>query len=217
MLSLSSIFNRYPDLKIENVLHIGSHECQELENYNKFGIKQENIQWIEANPLIIDRIKKSHRGKNLKIVKSVISENDGLTTLHIVSFNKRSSLLLLKNHLVEHPNILQVYDLVVRSRRIETLIKENEIAIKEKTFLNINIQGIELSILKSFGDFDNLATKNLFQNIEAIYIEKNFKELYEDCANIYEIDNYLKKYGFHRVDIVMTQGNDGAFYIKQKE
>jgi hypothetical protein len=33
---------------INGVFHIGAHECEELSMYEKLGIKNENIIWIDA-------------------------------------------------------------------------------------------------------------------------------------------------------------------------
>jgi hypothetical protein len=46
-------------IKITGVLHIGAHECEEKEFYNKeLHIKNNNIIWIEANPKLVEKIKK---------------------------------------------------------------------------------------------------------------------------------------------------------------
>jgi hypothetical protein len=52
-------------------------------------------------------------------------------------------------------------------------------------------------------------------NIDYIYTEINEKYLYEDCALVNEIDNYLSLFNFKRVETSMTpHGWGDAFYIK---
>ena len=35
-------------LQISGILHIGTHECEELNDYNRVGVNNTNIYWIEA-------------------------------------------------------------------------------------------------------------------------------------------------------------------------
>ena len=36
------------NIKCKGVLHIGAHECEELEFYERLGISKTNIIWIDA-------------------------------------------------------------------------------------------------------------------------------------------------------------------------
>ena len=75
-------------------------------------------------------------------------------------------------------------------------------------FLNLDIQGAELLALQ--GLEDNL------KFIDYIYTEINTGEVYKNCAKVNEIDEFLKKYGFERVETAMTSWEWGdAFYIKK--
>ena len=90
---------------------------------------------------------------------------------------------------------------------MNTLLSENNINVNDYDFLNIDIQGAELLALKGFGD--------LLNNIKYIYTEINTNTLYKDCALVSEIDEYLFKYGFKRVETLMTEFEWGdALYIK---
>jgi hypothetical protein len=71
----------------------------------------------------------------------------------------------------------------------------------------LDIQGAELLALKGFGDFLNKISK--------VYVEVNTNYLYKNCSLIQEIDDYLLKFKFKRVETNMTQFEWGdAFYIK---
>jgi len=50
LIKFASIISKYPNIK--GILHIGAHECEELNDYNLNGITDENIIWIEANPIL---------------------------------------------------------------------------------------------------------------------------------------------------------------------
>jgi hypothetical protein len=90
---------------------------------------------------------------------------------------------------------------------MDTLLSENSIDLNNYNFINIDIQGAELLALKSFG--------KLLDNFKYIYTEINTNNLYKDCALVSEIDEYLSKYGFIRVETSMTEFEWGdALYIK---
>ena len=58
--------------------------------------------------------------------------------------------------------------------------------------------------------------EDILNFIDYIYIEVNIIELYEKCALLYEIDDYLLKFNLIRVKICMTSHGWGdAFYIKR--
>jgi hypothetical protein len=38
----------YNDINVNGVFHVGAHECEELLFYNSFGVKNENMIWIDA-------------------------------------------------------------------------------------------------------------------------------------------------------------------------
>ena len=64
-------------------------------------------------------------------------------------------------------------------------------------FLNIDVQGLELSVLKS--------GESHLSNIQAIYLEVNTDELYEGCAKLDEIDSFLQSHGFKQTVVRMTE------------
>ena len=64
-------------------------------------------------------------------------------------------------------------------------------AIIKYNFLNIDVQGYELEVLKG-------ATKTL-ENIDAMILEVNRDEVYENCPLIEDIDNFVGDIGFSRV------------------
>ena len=84
----------------------------------------------------------------------------------------------------------------------------DQIYKKLSNFLNIDIQGAELLALKGMGD--------LIKEYDYLYLEVNSEEVYMGCGLITEIDIYLEKYNFKRVE-TKWWGNAGwgdAFYIR---
>ena len=41
---------------VRGVLHLGAHECEEQMQYINDGVPKENIDWIEANPELVERM-----------------------------------------------------------------------------------------------------------------------------------------------------------------
>ena len=95
--------------------------------------------------------------------------------------------------------------------------KTNDIDIKKLdsldnikvNFLNIDVQGYELEVLKG-------GIKTL-ENIDYIYSEVNRNELYENGVLVEDLDEFLYQYNFRRITTSWCGGTWGdALYIKQK-
>jgi FkbM family methyltransferase len=189
------------------VIHIGAHLMEERNDYIINSLY--NTIWIEANTNIYNQIKiVESQPTNELVFNFAISDVDNkIYEFNITNNGQSSSILELDKHLIHHPTIYVSETMKVESKRMDTLIKENNIYINNYDFLNIDIQGAELLALKGFGD--------LLYNIKYIYTEINKNYLYKDCALVDEIDEYLIKYGFTRVETVMTECEWGdALYIK---
>ena len=78
-------------------------------------------------------------------------------------------------------------------------------------FVNLDVQGAELKVLKGFGDLLKIGS-----NIKTIYTEVNFEEIYIGAPHINEIDDYLSQFNFKREITLKTQHNWGdAIYIRK--
>jgi FkbM family methyltransferase len=190
----------------EGVIHIGAHKMEEREDYLASDIK--DIIWIEANPELVNH-NQSLISSSESVFECAISDVDNkIYDFNITNNGESSSILDLDLHKIHYPRIYVTETIKVKSKRIDTLIKENSINIKDHDFVNIDIQGAELLALKGFG--------KLLNNIKFIYTEINTNYLYKDCALVSEIDEYLEKYGFERVETSMTKFEWGdALYFKK--
>lgn len=201
------LFNKYK-LKIKGILHVGAHECEEYGDYARNNVSVKNQLWIEAIPEKIEICKRNI--KDINIINAIISDKDD----EIVKFNvtnnyQSSSILELKTHLVEHPHIYVIYKFEGKTKTVKTIYDENKIEYDSYNFINLDIQGVELSALKGMGDILN--------NFDYIYTEINTKELYQGCSLVSEIDIFLKEKGFLRVETKMTEHGWGdGFYLKTK-
>jgi FkbM family methyltransferase len=203
LIKFSQIVNKYG--KPKGIIHIGAHLMEERGDYISQGLY--NTIWIEANPSIFNIIL-NKKGINESIFNYAISDiDDKSVNLNITNNGQSTSILELDKHKIHHPHIYVDNIIEIKTKRMDTLIKENNIDLSNYDFLNIDIQGAELLALKGFGD--------LLNSIKYIYTEINTNSLYTGCALVSEIDEYLEKFGFKRVETKVTEFEWGdAFYVK---
>ncbi len=204
MLIPTEVLYRKYNLKINGILHIGAHTCEELRSYNNVGVSAENIIWIEADPKVVERIKHIPN-----VFNSVISDVDDKEMEFMITNNEESSSLLnLKEHMKYYPEIIEINRLKVKTVTVDTFYQRNNLDPTKYNFVNMDIQGAELMALKGM-------TQSL-PFVNYLYLEVNIRELYEGCGLMYQIDEFLATYGFERRELSLT--NDGwgdAFYIKK--
>lgn len=194
------------NITIDGCLHIGAHECEEMNFYHHIGLTPDDIVWIDAIPSKVNEA--IHRGIP-KVYNAVITDkNDEEVIFNISNNGQSSSVLEFGTHLQEHPHIHYVDKISLKSITIDAFFERNHIDASKYNFWNFDIQGAELMALKGAQDTIKYA--------KALYLEVNEKELYKNCALIGEIDTFLSQYHFKRVLTNMTQyGWGDALYILQ--
>lgn len=207
---LEYIYNKY-NINARGIIHIGAHTGEEKNLYDKLNIKNTTI-WIEANPDLIISLK--NNVKNDIVINEVISDKEETVKFYITKNleddnNKQSSSLKqLDYHLIAHPSVILDKEIIVNTITMNKLLSKYNIDITKYNFLNIDTQGNELEVLKGFG--------NILLKIDYIYTEINIKNLYKNIALLDEIDNFLNKFGFKRVDtsIHEEEGWGQGFYFR---
>lgn len=203
LITLDQIVNKY-QMNITGILHVGAHECEEMNDYLKHGIN--NVYWVEAMPNKVDEMKK----KKFNIYHAVISDKDNeIVNFNITNNGQSSSILNFGTHEKHHPHVKIIEQLQQKTMRLDTFIETNNIPMETINFINLDIQGVELRALKSMGKY--------LDNIKYIYTEVNTEKVYQDCDLVIDIDNYLKEFGFVRVEtkIYSEYGWGDALYIKK--
>jgi FkbM family methyltransferase len=203
LINLDYLIKKY-ELKISGIIHVGAHDCEEYPIYKKNQIN--NVIWIDAMKDKVDKMKKLLTTN--KIFHGVIDvEDNNEVEFKITNNGQSSSILDLGLHKQFYPNIKVIKKIKCKTCRLDTLINKNKINMKNYNFINLDIQGVELNALKSLG-------KNMYY-INYIYTEINTAEVYKNCSLVNEIDDYLKIFGFKRVETKLTNAKWGdAFYIK---
>jgi len=192
------------NIHIFGSFHLGAHDCEELQFYNKIGLKQEDVVWIDAIPLKVNQAIK--RGIP-NVYNAVITDKDDEEVIFNISNNVQSSSVLdFGTHAQEHPSVVYVDKFTSKSITIDTFFERNKIDASKYNFWNFDIQGAELMALKG-------ATQSI-KYAKAIYLEVNEKELYKNCGLITDVDAFLLQYNFKRVLTNMTQHGWGdALYV----
>ena len=174
------------NLPIGEVLHIGAHEAEEDLSYKtcNFG----PVTWVEAQPHLAEKlIQKLDVSRNRVLSVAAWDANNIDLKLKITSNSQSSSFLNMGTHLKMYPEITVDSEIALKSARLDSILPPNS----EFTLINLDIQGAELHALRGLGEI--LSKSNI------VYSEVNRKFLYKNCAQVSEIDTYLKEFGYKRV------------------
>jgi len=179
---LSKIWNIHPT----GVIHVGAHEGEEAKPYLKYNWSPR--YWVEAIPEKIDYLRDNLNTQSDKIIQAVVwSEADVELDFSISNKSMSSSLFPFSEHAILYPNIYEVARTKVRTTTLDNLFKDQAVA----DFINLDIQGAELEALKGF-------SKGI-RNLKWIYTEVSSREIYRGSPLVDEIDSYLMRQNFIRV------------------
>ena len=190
--------------QIKGILHVGAHECEEREDYNKNGIDDSRIIWVEGNPNLVDK----NKDKGLNIYYALIDDEEKEVEFKVTNNPQCSSLLDLEICSVLYPQIIVEEIQKQKTIRLDTFFEQNNIDPSKYDFWNLDIQGTELRALKS--------GQKYLKYVNYIYTEANTQEIYKGCALLPELDNYLTQHGFARLGFQEydNHGWGDAFYYR---
>lgn len=174
-------------------IQIGAHVGQEVAIFKALGAR--HVILVEANPSVYQTLQHNVRqsGVDALLANCAITNFDGETELMLASFDQSSSLLPLAHHSVEYPQIRAVGSVKVPARKLDTLITQDfRVDPAHYNVLEIDVQGAESLVLQG-------ATAQL-RHVDAVYVEINYKPMYEGCQLIDSIDAMLLDAGLIRVE-----------------
>lgn len=210
LIPLKKLIAKY-NLRPKGVLHLGGHWAEEAKDYAACGI--DRMIFVEADPDTFQELgRRIAKYPKAMAVEACLSNVDGDTVTFHRSNNEgqSSSFLALGTHAVVHPEVKYIGDLQLKTHRIDTLYNAGALpGFDECDFVNLDLQGAELLALKGMGE--------LLHRFKAVYVEVNKNELYKGCPLVDDIDEYLDRFGFERVELEWC-GNFGwgdGFYIKK--
>ena len=197
--------------KPKNVIHVGAHLGEEVAYYYNYGV--DHSLWVEANVDLMRQLQSNiSRYRNARSVNAVLIDVDDKDVVFNISNNGvSSSVLELQHHKIDYPEVSYVGHREMKSRTLNTLFEENNIPFDLYDFINVDIQGAELMMLKG-------ATE-ILPHLKCLYLEVNQKELYKGEPMVEEIDEFLLDWGFVRVETCWCEdsGWGEAIYIKAED
>jgi FkbM family methyltransferase len=196
-------------IKVRGAVHVGAHLGEEAEIYRKLGVPR--MVLIEANPKLCAQLRaRFSDDPTIVIINRAIADTAGKRVLHVTNATQSSSLLPLGRHAEVYPQIVAQESIEVDCARLDDVLGEVGEKAAEYNILNIDVQGAELLVLKG--------AERILESIDLINAEVNFAELYEGCAQIDEIDDFLEQRGFVRVELACpyhhTWGD--AVYLRKR-
>lgn len=209
LIPLSQILPKY-NLKPKGILHVGAWDGIEMEDYAANNICK--VVFIEAQqsifPTLMNRIAPYPCAKAFNYC---VSDKHETVNFNITNNGQSSSILELGTHKDVHPDVTITETMMMQAITIEEIFIREELNEYDYDFVNMDIQGAELKALKGMG--------KLIPNIKAFYLEVNERHLYKECALVTEIDEYLSRFGFSRVETKWASADNvlgwgDALYLK---
>jgi FkbM family methyltransferase len=203
ILNFNELIKKY-NLNIEGIIHIGGHYGQEYDIYKILNIPIIFFEPLSNNYNILKN--KIKDNINVQTFQCALGNENKIVTMNVETANnsQSSSILKPKKHLEQYPHIVFNLTEEVHMFRLDDI----NIGEKKYNFINIDVQGYELEALKG--------SVELLKNIDYIISEVNRDEVYENCAKVEELDQFLSQFGFERVETNWVGGIWGdAFYIKK--
>lgn len=207
LIDFKGLFARH-NIHPTGILHCGANTGQETETYARLGVKE--VVYIEALPDIftklVDHVKDFH-GRYI-CINTCLSDEDGRDVIFNVASNggQSSSLLEFGTHLKQHPDVKFTGKLKLKTQTLKTVLDQYNL-VKKCDFFVADLQGAEMLALKSLGDYLN--------DFKWLYLEVNREHVYKNCPLVEEIEEYVSKFGFKRIE-TKWEGNWGdCLMVKQ--
>ena len=200
--SLSRIWKVQP----KGVLHVGAHLAEEAVEYTRHNWGK--VIWIEAQADLADLLRNKLDPQHNEVINATVWGTSGITfEFNVSSSTQSSSLLNFGTHKKDYPDIVFTKSYSVVTSTLDDILDSES----DFNFINLDIQGAELEALKGLGVHINKA--------KWIYSEVNRKEVYEGCAKIKDLDDYLEKFSFERIATRWAYGAGwgDALWIKKSE
>tara|TARA_B100001029_G_scaffold39339_1_gene30477 strand:- start:9133 stop:9867 length:735 start_codon:yes stop_codon:yes gene_type:complete len=200
---LPNFLNKFSK-EIDGVIHVGAHIGQEFVHYNKHNF--DKVLFFEPQKDIFKRlINNVENYDNVECYNFALGSMEENKVIYKSQGNQglSSSVLPPELHLEVQPDISFLDTEEIEIKRFDSL------DVDILNFLTLDVQGLELEVLKGFGEALN--------KVEFIFTEINTKYLYKDNALVGDIDAYLKGFNFVRVFTNIDCFNyfGDAFYIKK--
>lgn len=190
-------------MNISGVIHIGAHFGEENKTYDQLNIKDRLFfEPLESNFSVL---KKRIAGR-FPAIKKALGNDNRPVKMFVEKKNRGQSCSLLKPvlHLQQYPQIIFDGTETVEMARLDDL----KLNLSPYNMISVDVQGYELEVFRG--------AKETLKKIDYIVTELNRAELYENCAQVEQLIDFLTPYGFDLVEeawVGETWG-DGLFIKK---
>jgi FkbM family methyltransferase len=173
---------------VSGVIHVGANIGQERDLYARHHI---DVLWIEPIHDIFLELQENLRPyPRQHAYEYLVTDKDGEYCRFNISNNhgESSSILELHQHKDIWPEVYYTAQITIRSITLASLIAKEGIDIRKYDALVMDTQGSELLVLKGAED--------LLKEIRFVKTEVADFESYQGCAQINDMDNFLRFHGF---------------------
>ena len=202
-------FKKNPDKllkKVNGVIHVGANTGQERELYAQYGL---SVVWIEPIPEIFEKLQLNLIGIPKQVaLKGLVTDHDDMEYhFHLANNNGASSSILDMNlHQDIWPEVGYEKTINLYSRKLSSLLNDNNISISEYNMLVIDTQGSELLVLKG--------AESILQNFIYIQTEVPDFEAYKGCCQLDDLQTFLRDRGYKEIsrNKFATHPDGGSYY-----
>lgn len=216
---ITLILRRLSNLEHKGVLHLGAHKGEEVDYYVKHGYS--HIGLIEAIPSLYEDLKKKFEDKkNISVLNFAVCDRVGEIDFHIHesrSGSESSSILKMDKFDKIVSSLKTSETIKVPCTTIDELEAKKEIDLSLYNILVSDIQGADYMALKG--------AQNSIKNFDAVVIEVQCVELYENYIPESTVDKLMEDYGFYKDFVIYHELYTGdnyfpawgeAIYLKKK-
>jgi FkbM family methyltransferase len=216
LIKLQELIDRelLPADAVRGVFHVGAHHCEERQDYIEvLRLSDTKVVWCEADPNTAQQARTKF--PTAQVYSVLLADESHKQVNFLVTNNgESSSMLELDEHKKEHPYVYETGRLALTTTTMKDFVKdilkiENVAELAEEiNFLNVDVQGAELLVLKGAQEY--------LKAFDYLYLEVNSKSLYKGCALLPELEAFLTQQGYEQKIIRMTpHGWGDAFYVKR--
>jgi FkbM family methyltransferase len=186
------------------ILHVGAHLGQEGKYYFNLGKK---VLWIEANPEIYEKLCENIRDfTNQSSICALLGEESGnVVEFNIASNDGASSSIYPPNTDLEPPfEMTSAIKLTIH--RLDSIVEIQEIMNLDHWV--VDVQGAELPVLRSSGDYINYCN--------SLVIEAKEESYYRGGTKYSDLLTFLLSKGFIPLWAIEEGVEDNVFFIRTK-
>ena len=190
LISLDGLVKKY-DMKVVGDLHIGAHFGEEVKDYHiNLGVK--NLCFFEPISRTVDilhgQLAEYADQANIQLWLYALGNQNCDVEMYVSDHDGMCGFTVLRPKIVleQYPGIKFPRKEHVKMVRLD----ECDLDPADYNFMNIDVQGCELEVLKG--------AENLLNSIDYVYTEINVAEVYANAPHVDELDKFLSTYGFSK-------------------